>query len=96
MAVDATLNPGPKKVFNFLGYLPDQKLSELARLTRQAKLSSDSVIYFGHFPSSCIVSDVPVMEMLEGGLVYLSGHLHTLGGLAPQVGSINTKYFNDK
>ena len=29
------------------------------------------------------MSDIPVMEMVSGGLVYLSGHLHTLGGLAP-------------
>ena len=83
--MDATLSPGPKKVFNFLGFLPEQKLAELTRLRNQARLSSDTVVYFGHFPSSCIVSDVPVMEMMSGGIVYLSGHLHTLAGLAPQL-----------
>ena len=85
IALDATLNPGPKKVFNFLGYLPEEKLVELNRLSKQAQLNSDSVVYFGHFPSSCIVSEVPVTEVMSGGLVYLSGHLHTLGGLAPQL-----------
>ena len=85
VAVDATLDPGPKKVFNFLGYLTERRLVELAGLRREARENSDAVVYFSHFPSSCIVSDIPVMEMAQGGLVFLSGHLHTLGGLAPQL-----------
>merc|ERR1719284_823595 len=55
------MNPGPKKLFNFLGHLPENKLVELSLLRR------------------------PAMEMMRGGLVYLSGHLHTLGGLAPEL-----------
>ena len=89
IAVDATLSPGPKKVFNFLGYLTEEKLAELSRLTKQAKVTSDSTVFFGHFPTSCIVSDVAVTEVMSGGLVYLSGHLHTLGGLAPQLYTIH-------
>lgn len=85
LAVDATMNPGPKKLFNFLGHLPENKLVELSSLRKAAVEASDAVVYFGHFPSSCIVSEIPVMEMMAGGLVYLSGHLHTLGGLAPEL-----------
>ena len=85
LAVDATMNPGPKKLFNFLGHLPENKLVELSLLRRAAMEASDAVVYFGHFPSSCIVSEIPAMEMMRGGLVYLSGHLHTLGGLAPEL-----------
>ena len=85
LAVDATMNPGPKKLFNFLGHLTEDKLVELSSLRRAAMETSDAVIYFGHFPSSCIVSEIPAMEMMRGGLVYLSGHLHTLAGLAPQL-----------
>lgn len=84
IALDATLNPGPKKVFNFFGYLSDDHLETLSQLKSTAA-KSDHQIYFGHFPSSCIVSSSPVMEVMSGGLVYLSGHLHTLGGLAPQL-----------
>ena len=84
VAVDATLNPGPKKVFNFFGYLSDTKVEEIINLKTEAE-KSDHQIYFGHFPSSCIVSDISVTNLIAGGLVYLSGHLHTLGGLAPQL-----------
>ena len=79
------MNPGPKKVFNFLGYLPENKLVELSSLRAAATDDSDTIVYFGHFPSSCIVSDIAPMDMMRGGLVYLSGHLHTLGGLAPEL-----------
>ena len=84
IALDATLNPGPKKVFNFFGYLSDPQLEALDELKTKAD-KSDYQIYFGHFPSSCIVSSTPVMEVMKNSLVYLSGHLHTLGGLAPQL-----------
>ena len=84
IALDATLNPGPKKVFNFFGYLSDTQLEALTELKHEAS-KSDYQIYFGHFPSSCIVSSTPVMEFMNNSLVYLSGHLHTLGGLAPQL-----------
>lgn len=84
IAVDATLNPGPKKVFNFFGRLDEEKFNHLAKLKREAA-SSDHIVYFGHFPSSCVVSDPPLSEVINGGLVYLSGHLHTLAGLAPQL-----------
>lgn len=84
IALDATLNPGPKKVFNFFGYLSDTQLETLAELNSEAA-KSDYQIHFGHFPSSCIVSSTPVMEVMNNSLVYLSGHLHTLGGLAPKL-----------
>jgi len=84
VALDATLNPGPKKVFNFLGYLSDTQLETIGQLKAEAD-KSDYQIYFGHFPTSCIVSSIPVTEIMTGALVYLSGHLHTLGGLAPQL-----------
>ena len=57
----------------------EEKLNHLAKLKGEAA-SSDHIVYFGHFPSSCVVSDPPLSEVVNGGLVYLSGHLHTLAG----------------
>lgn len=40
-------------------------------------------IWFGHYPTSCILSPAPGIRKLMGkGVAYLCGHLHTLGGLA--------------
>lgn len=89
VALDATPDPGPKKVFNFLGHVTDLQYSMLEELGREAR-SSDRQIWFGHYPTSCIVAPKPgVRKLMEGGLVYLSGHLHTLGGLVPTMYSLH-------
>jgi len=89
VALDATPDPGPKKVFNFLGQLTDLQYSMLEELGREAR-TSDRQIWFGHYPTSCIVAPKPgVRKLMEGGLVYLSGHLHTLGGLVPTMYSLH-------
>ena len=88
VAMDASLNPGPKKVYNFLGHLTDRHLSQLADLKAEAELSEHQ-LYFGHFPISCIVPSTEAKGIVSGGLAYLSGHLHTLGGLAPKLYTIH-------
>ena len=81
---DATLNPRAKKVFNFFGFLNNDQISHLEYIKKEA-LGSDHQIYFGQFSTSYIVSSGPsIKEIMEGGMVYLSGHLHTLGVLAPK------------
>ncbi|XP_023332725.1 transmembrane protein 62 [Eurytemora carolleeae] len=88
VALDATLKTGVKKVFNFLGQIITEDMT--AVLEDKMKFTSYKQIYFGHYPSSCIVAPSPgFKEIIKGGLVYLSGHLHTLGGLAPQLYSIH-------
>jgi len=87
-AVDATLKTGPKKVFNFLGQLSSQDLVDIQAEKRTR--DNNTQIFFGHYPSSCIVAPSPgFRSLLQGGLVYLSGHLHTLGGLAPELYSLH-------
>ena len=88
VAMDASLNPGPKKVYNFLGHLTDKHISQLAELKAKAELSEHQ-LYFGHFPISCIVPSAEAKSIVSGGLAYLSGHLHTLGGLAPKLYTIH-------
>ena len=66
VAMDASLNPGPKKVYNFLGHLTEARLEQLVELKAEAEKSDHQVdpvtlspsspqVYFGHFPLSCIV-----------------------------------------
>ena len=88
VAMDASLNPGPKKVYNFLGHLTDMHLSHLADLKAEAEVSEHQ-LYFGHFPISCIMPSSEAKGIVSGGLAYLSGHLHTLGGLTPKLYTIH-------
>lgn len=84
LALDATLKPaGPKRPFNFVGALNKAEMDQLHALARQSTEEADMTIWFGHYPTSMIVSPDPGhRELMAEGLVYLCGHLHSLHGLA--------------
>ncbi|MCL4116407.1 UNVERIFIED_CONTAM: hypothetical protein GTU68_024498, partial [Idotea baltica] len=82
IAVDACLLPGPRRPFNFIGVLTSKEMEALKSFEIESR-KHNNTIWFGHYPTSCIVSPEPGIRKLMGrGLAYLCGHLHTLGGLA--------------
>lgn len=90
IAIDACLQPGPRRPFNFVGLLDIDEISVIKNIVNQIELSNnDYTIWFGHFPTSCILSKELGIRSLMGrhqqGLAYLCGHLHTLGGIVPNM-----------
>lgn len=91
IGVDACLEPGPRRPFNFIGMLDDVEVDEIVQLVNQTEFTgSNYSIWFGHFPTSCIVSPGhgKVRSLIakdKKGLVYVCGHLHRLGGLVPHM-----------
>ncbi|XP_037092202.1 transmembrane protein 62-like [Pollicipes pollicipes] len=84
VAMDATLDPGPRRPFNFFGVVRPSELAalrEYARVARQA----DHAIWFGHYPTSVLVPSAEVRQLMTGALAYLCGHLHTMAGLVPHM-----------
>ena len=76
-------------MFKFFGFLNDDQISHLEDIKKEA-LGSDHQVYFGQFPTSYKESSGPsIKDIMEGGIVYLSGHLLTLGGLAPKMYTIH-------
>lgn len=51
IAVDACLDPGPKRPFNFIGNLDEDEIHLLHFL---ANSTDDPIVWFGHYPTSCI------------------------------------------
>lgn len=51
IAVDATLDPGPKLPFNLIGNLDD---NEMYNLSSFAKNSNAPIVWFGHYPTASI------------------------------------------
>uniref|UniRef100_A0A8C5QY16 Transmembrane protein 62 n=1 Tax=Leptobrachium leishanense TaxID=445787 RepID=A0A8C5QY16_9ANUR len=87
ICVDATLTPGPKRPYNFFGIIDTTQMHELSMLATESFQSNQSV-WFGHYPTSVIVSPSPgVRAVMSSAVAYLCGHLHTLGGLAPALHS---------
>ncbi|NXA44372.1 TMM62 protein, partial [Nothocercus julius] len=83
ICVDATLSPGPKRPYNFFGILNKNQMEELS-LMAQESLHSNHTVWFGHYPTSTIISPAPgIRTLMSSATAYFCGHLHTLGGLMP-------------
>ncbi|XP_075358940.1 transmembrane protein 62 isoform X2 [Mycteria americana] len=87
ICVDATLSPGPKRPYNFFGILNMNQMKELSLMATES-LHSNHTIWFGHFPTSTIISPAPgIRTLMSSATAYLCGHLHTMGGLMPALHS---------
>ncbi|XP_020141570.2 transmembrane protein 62 isoform X1 [Microcebus murinus] len=88
--VDATVNPGPKRPYNFFGILDKKRMEELLSLAKESSRSNHTV-WFGHFTTSTILSPPPgIRSIMSLATAYMCGHLHTLGGLMPV---LHTRHF---
>jgi hypothetical protein len=88
IAVDATLEIGPKRLLNFVGQLDDNRLSKLEEFDKIAtQLNVNGTIWFGHYPSSCIFNSglLELRQVASKGIAYLCGHFHTLFGIVPKM-----------
>lgn len=102
MGVDACPEPGLRRPFNFIGILDVQEQSNILRLKAEAEAKADHIVWFGHYPSSCILpiqrdSNSFNLRQIIGSSqeshVYVCGHLHSMGGLVPKMYTIHRKGF---
>lgn len=101
IAVDSSLPYGLKRQFNFIGVLSSNDTSTLQKLADDAKAAgADYIVWFGHYPTSCIINEnkaepdiKQIIGKSDGSLAYLCGHLHTLGGLVPNMYTLHDKKF---
>lgn len=57
VAIDACLQPGPRRPFNFVGALDAVEIKKIHRLVAESrKKESDYIFWFGHYPTSCIIA----------------------------------------
>lgn len=97
IGIDACLEPGPRRPFNFIGKLDQTEIDQINNLITNSK-TSNYTIWFGHFPTSCILStgNESVRNLImkdHKGLVYVCGHLHRLGGLVPKMYTLQKSGF---
>jgi hypothetical protein len=89
IAVDATLEIGPKRLLNFVGELDDNRLKKLKEFDEAAAQSNvNATIWFGHYPSSSIFTSglrPGLRNVAAKGIAYLCGHFHNFVGLVPQM-----------
>ncbi|XP_015782777.1 transmembrane protein 62 [Tetranychus urticae] len=83
LGIDACPQPAPKRPFNFVGYLRSSDINSIEELISKAP-KSNMTIFFGHYPTSSIIEDIPQLRNIITG-PYLCGHFHTLVGLIPKM-----------
>lgn len=97
IAVDACMTPGPKRPFDFFGHLDKAEIQHVTELIKKSKESNSNYnIWFGHFPTSCILTDgeKDIKQIIgddEKSMAYLCGHLHTFAGLSPNMYTIQNQ-----
>lgn len=69
-------------------------------MEKSIKAGANYTIWFGHYPTSCIVTandeNRPLEHLITSyntSLVYLSGHLHTLNGISPTMYTLQKDSF---
>lgn len=91
IGMDACLDPGPRRPFNFVGVLSQAEMDHVMKLSDIAKRKgSNNIIWFGHYPTSCILASGPggvraLIAKYPESIVYVCGHYHTLGGMVPNM-----------
>ncbi|KRT85365.1 hypothetical protein AMK59_726 [Oryctes borbonicus] len=99
IGIDACLEPGPRRPFNFVGLIDKAEIDEINKITDVVRTSgSNYTVWFGHFPTSCIVATEgkgvkSIIGQLDQSLVYVCGHLHTLGGIVPNMYTLQKSGF---
>lgn len=67
IAIDACLKPGPRRPFNFIGVLDEHEIDKIQQLLSQSgESNANYIIWFGHYPTSCILSrsDIGIRDII--------------------------------
>ncbi|KAL1122046.1 hypothetical protein AAG570_003452, partial [Ranatra chinensis] len=97
IGLDACPDQGLRRPFNFIGLLSEMEIEHLHQLAALSASQANYTVWFGHYPTSCILSKgSKVRDVIgKGGnsLAYLCGHLHTLGGFVPNMYTLQKQGF---
>ncbi|EAT47735.1 AAEL001191-PA [Aedes aegypti] len=101
IAVDACLDPGPKRPFNFVGMLSMNETQHIIGLAEKSRaMDTNYTIWFGHYPTSCILTPGlgtsgirNLIGKYQEGYAYLCGHFHKLGGAVPHMYTMQNEGF---
>ncbi|GBP87324.1 Transmembrane protein 62 [Eumeta japonica] len=102
LGVDACPDPGLRRPFNFVGLLNKDEQQHILSLQAEAAIKADHIVWFGHYPTSCILSldndseKIDIRDVIGKDLksqVYVCGHLHAMGGLVREMYTRQRKGF---
>lgn len=97
LALDASIEPGTKRPYNFIGMIDNIELERVQKMVLDSK--ANFTIWFGHYPTSTILTPPHTDNIrkfigrFDSSLVYLAGHLHTMGRLVNRMYALHPEGF---
>lgn len=95
LALDASIEPGTKRPYNFIGMIPKDELNRVEKLLLENP--SNHTVWFAHYPTSTILTPAGSIRKFIGKFnessVFVAGHLHTLGGLVFRMHALQSEGF---
>lgn len=85
LALDASVEPGTKRPYNFIGMISGDEMKRVEGMLR--KSPANYTVWFAHYPTSTIMTPPGFNHVrkfignFDESTVFVAGHLHTLGGL---------------
>lgn len=85
LALDASIEPGTKRPYNFIGMVPSDELQRVETLLKASP--GNYTIWFAHYPTSTILTPPgsdhirKFIGQFKESTIFVAGHLHTLGSL---------------
>nr|CDS15018.1 transmembrane protein 62 [Echinococcus granulosus] len=94
IAMDACPSPGIKRPLNFFGLITPELTRSLQSFSARAH-GSNQTFWFGHYPTSTIISpDFDLRGLIsKTAYCYLCGHLHSLMNVAPHMYTVQPQGF---
>ncbi|KAK9508223.1 hypothetical protein O3M35_007931 [Rhynocoris fuscipes] len=97
IGLDACPDQGLKRPFNFVGIIQEKEMKELDEMSSKAGSVANYTIWFGHYPTSCILSHGPgirpTIGSAQNSVAYLCGHFHSMLGFVPNMYTIQRDGF---
>lgn len=97
LALDASIEPGTKRPYNFIGIVPKDELERVEKMLN--KSPGDFIIWFAHYPTSTIMTPSGIEHIRkfigkhQESSIFVAGHLHTMGGFVKRMYTLQPEGF---
>ena len=85
VGLDASVEPGTKRPYNFIGMIPSDEMQRVETLLKDSP--ANFTVWFAHYPTSTILTPPGAQNIrqfigkFDDSSIFVAGHLHTFGNL---------------
>lgn len=97
VGLDASIEPGSKRPYNFIGMIDNDELEYVKKLVKNS--NANYSIWFAHYPTSTILTPPShpnirkFVGQFDNAVLFVAGHLHTLGRLVNRMYALHAEGF---